>query len=62
VIDLTGHGRFHYVMACATCSMAEMLYNTLDFTLTSVSNGTASGSPRFPAGESVAANPVRCGG
>ena len=59
VIDLTGHGRFHYMMACATCSMAEMPYNTMDFTLTSVSNGTASGSvtassdPRFPVGEPV---------
>jgi serine/threonine protein kinase len=60
-IDLTGHGHFHYMMACATCSMAEMPYNTLDFTLTSVSNGTASGSvsassdPHFPVGEPVAA-------
>jgi hypothetical protein len=59
VIDLTGHGRFHYMMACATCSMAEMPYNTMDFTFTSVSNGTASGSvtassdPRFPVGEPV---------
>jgi serine/threonine protein kinase len=61
VIDLTGHGHFHYMMACAACSMAEMPYNTLDFTLTSVSNGTASGSvssssdPHFPVGEPVAA-------
>lgn len=61
VIDAAGHGHFHYMMDCATCSMAEMPYNTLDFTLTSVSNATASGTitvssdPHFPVGESVAA-------
>jgi hypothetical protein len=61
VIDSTGHGHFHYMMPCATCSMAEMPYNTLDFALTSVSNGTASGSvtassdPQFPVGTPVAA-------
>ena len=61
VIDPTGHGHFHYMMPCATCSMAEMPYGTMDFTLTSVSNSTANGSvtassdPRFPVGEPVAA-------
>jgi hypothetical protein len=61
VIDPTGHGHFHYMMACASCSMADMPYNTLDFTLTSVSNGTANGvvtassDPQFPVGEPVAA-------
>jgi hypothetical protein len=61
VIDPTGHGHFHYMMLCATCSMAEMPYGTMDFTLTSVSNSTANGSvtassdPRFPVGEPVAA-------
>jgi hypothetical protein len=61
VIDLAGHGRFHYMMACATCSMAEMPYNTMDFTITSVSDGAASGSvtassdPQHPIGEPVAA-------
>lgn len=61
VIDLAGHGHFHYMMACATCSMAEMPYNTLDFTITSVSDGAASGSvtassdPQHPVGEPVAA-------
>jgi hypothetical protein len=59
VIDASGHGRFHYMMLCASCSMADMPYNTMDFTLTSVSNGVASGSvtassdPRFPLGEPV---------
>ena len=57
VIDLTGHGHFHYMMACASCSMADMPYGTMDFTLTSVSDGTASGSvtvssdPQHPVGE-----------
>jgi hypothetical protein len=61
VIDLAGHGHFHYMMACATCSMAEMPYSTLDFTITSVSDGAASGSvtassdPQHPVGEPVAA-------
>jgi len=61
VIDLTGQGHFHYMTACASCSMADMPYSTMDFTLTSVSNGTASGSvttssdPQFPVGEPVAA-------
>ena len=61
VIDLAGHGHFHYMMACATCSMAEMQYSTLDFTITSVSDGAASGSvtassdPQHPIGEPVAA-------
>jgi len=59
VIDLTGHGRFHYMAECTSCSMSEMPYNAMDFTLTSVSNDTASGSvtassdPRFPVGEPV---------
>jgi uncharacterized protein DUF2510 len=61
VIDSTGHGHFHYMMACASCSMADMPYSTLDFTLTSVANGTASGSvtnssdPANPVGEPVSA-------
>ena len=61
VIDATGHGHFHYMMACASCSMADMPYGTLDFTLISVSGGTASGSvtassdPQHPVGEPVAA-------
>jgi eukaryotic-like serine/threonine-protein kinase len=61
VIDATGHGHFHYMMACASCSMADMPYGTLDFTLNSVSGGTASGSvtassdPQHPVGEPVAA-------
>ena len=62
VIDSTGHGHFHYMMPCATCTnMAEMPYGTIDFTLTSVSNSAANGSvtassdPRFPVGEPVAA-------
>jgi hypothetical protein len=61
VIDPTGHGHFHYMTDCASCSMAEMPYNTLDFTLTSVSGGTASGSvtassdPHNPVGEAVTA-------
>ncbi len=61
VIDLTGHGHFHFMTACASCSMADMPYSTMDFTLTLVSNGTASGSvttssdPQFPVGEPVAA-------
>jgi hypothetical protein len=60
-IDRSGHGRFHYMMACATCSMAEMPYNTIDFTFTSVSGRAANGSvtnssdPYLPVGESVAA-------
>jgi hypothetical protein len=58
-IEVTGHGRFHYMAECASCSMSEMPYKTMDFMLTSVSNGTASGSvtvssdPRFPVGEQV---------
>ncbi len=61
VIDATGHGHFHYMMACASCSMADMPYGTLDFVLISVTNGTASGSvtassdPENPVGEPVAA-------
>jgi hypothetical protein len=61
LIDAAGHGHFHYMMPCATCSMAEMPYSTLDFIMTSVSNGTASGTvtgssdPRNPIGEPVAA-------
>ncbi|BBY05032.1 DUF2510 domain-containing protein [Mycobacterium noviomagense] len=63
VIDRTGHGHFHYMnmKACASCSMAEMPYSTFEFTLTSVSSGTASGhitassDPHFPVGEPVAA-------
>jgi hypothetical protein len=61
VIDLAGHGQFHYMMACASCSMAEMPYNTLDFTLDSVSGGSANGTvtassdPQNPVGEPVAA-------
>jgi hypothetical protein len=61
VIDLAGHGHFHYMMACASCSMAEMPYNTLAFTLTLVSGATANGSvtassdPLNPVGEPVAA-------
>ncbi len=60
-IDANGHGNFHYMMACASCSMADMPYNTLEFTLISVSEGTASGSvtassdPDHPVGEPVAA-------
>jgi hypothetical protein len=60
-VDRGGHGHFHYMMSCASCSMADMPYNTIDFTLTSVSNGTANGNvtassdPRFPVGEPVAA-------
>jgi Protein of unknown function (DUF2510) len=61
VIDRTGHGHFHYMMPCASCSMADMPYNTIDFALTSVSNDTATGSitassdPQLPVGEPVAA-------
>jgi eukaryotic-like serine/threonine-protein kinase len=61
VIDATGHGHFHYMMACASCSMADMPYSTMDFTLTSVSGGTARGGitassdPQHPVGEPVAA-------
>jgi hypothetical protein len=47
VIDETGHAHFHYMdmSACQNpCSMADMPYGTLDFVLTSVSNGVASGS------------------
>lgn len=59
-LDRGGHGHFRYMMSCASCSMADMPYNTIDFTLTSVSNGTANGNvtsssdPRFPVGEPVA--------
>jgi hypothetical protein len=61
VINPTGRGHFHYRMPCASCSMADMPYNTLDFALTSVSNGTANGSvtassdPQIPVGTPVAA-------
>jgi hypothetical protein len=46
VIDPTGHGRFRYMnwAACPKCSMADVPYATMDFTLTSVSAGTASGT------------------
>lgn len=60
-IDRGGHGRFHYMMACATCSMAEMPYNTIDFTITSVSGGAARGhvtnsrDPNLLVGEPVVA-------
>lgn len=43
-IDLTGQGQFHYMMICTSCSMADTPYGTMDFTLTSVSGDTASGS------------------
>jgi serine/threonine protein kinase len=61
VIDSSGDGQFHYMGNCTSCSMADMPYYTMDFTLTSVSNGMASGSvtvssdPDHPVGESVAA-------
>jgi hypothetical protein len=52
VIDETGHAHFHYVdsNACQSCSMADMPYGTLDFVLTSVSNGVASGSVTASSG------------
>lgn len=62
VIDTAGNGHFHYMMDCPTCTtMADMPYNTLDFTLTSVSGDTASGTvtassdPQFPVGATVTA-------
>lgn len=64
VIDTTGRGHFHYMnwAACPKCSMADVPYATVDFTLTSVSDATASGtfaaSPdpqTYPVGEPVAA-------
>ena len=46
VIDSSGNGHFHYMdfNLCPSCSMADTKYSTVDYTLTSVSNGTASGS------------------
>lgn len=45
-IDANGHGRFHYadVQACQGCAMSDMPYTDMDFTLTSVSGNTATGS------------------
>lgn len=45
-IDANGHGRFHYmdVQACQSCAMADMPYTNMDFTLTSASGNTATGS------------------
>jgi serine/threonine-protein kinase len=62
VINSSGDGHFIYMGNCESCrTMAEMPYYTLDFMLTSVSNGTASGrvtassDPNHPVGESVTA-------
>jgi hypothetical protein len=53
VIDETGHAHFHYMdsNACqGPCSMADIPYSTLDFVLTSVSNGVAGGSVTASSG------------
>jgi hypothetical protein len=46
VIDSTGAGHFAYAdfKLCQSCPMASVPRSTLDFTLTSVSHGIASGS------------------
>jgi serine/threonine protein kinase len=46
VIDSTGSGRLTYqdAAACPSCSFATMPTATVDFTLTSMSNGTATGT------------------
>jgi hypothetical protein len=51
-IDDTGHAHFQYMdsNACQSCSMADMPYSTMDFVLTSVSNGVASGSVTASSG------------
>ena len=61
-IDATGHGSFHYMAPCPSCTtMAEMPYYTLEFALTSVSGPTATGTvmtspdPKYSVGESVKA-------
>ena len=59
VIDSTGHGRYDYRGICASCSMAEIPYYTLEFELDSVSSDTATGSvvfssdPQRPVGDQV---------
>jgi hypothetical protein len=46
VIDSAGHGHYSYsdFTRCPNCSMADAPTSTVDFTLTSVSDGVASGS------------------
>lgn len=64
VIDPDGKGHLRYpdFGLCPHCSMADVPASTMDFTLTSVSNGVASGSvtaatdaQSHPAGEAVTA-------
>jgi hypothetical protein len=64
VIDTTGTAVLTYtdIRSCASCSMADAPRGTLDFTLTSVSNGVASGTitassdaQNYPVGEPVTA-------
>jgi hypothetical protein len=51
-IDSTGNAHFRYQdsNACPSCSMADLPYSTLDFALTSVSNGVADGSVTASSG------------
>jgi hypothetical protein len=52
VIDGTAHAHFHYMdsRSCPNCVVADMPYNTMDFVLTSVSNGVASGTVTASSG------------
>jgi hypothetical protein len=44
-IGADGHGRYHHKDRCPSCrSMSEFPYSYMDFTLTSVSGNTASGT------------------
>ena len=51
-IDSTGNAHFHYQdgNACQSCAMADLPYSTLDFVLTSVSDGVAAGSVTASSG------------
>lgn len=53
VIDEAGHAHFRYMdsNACqGSCSMVDMPYSTMEFVLTSVSNGVANGSVTASSG------------
>jgi hypothetical protein len=66
-MDSAGHGHLEYAdfSRCPSCSMADSPRSTVDFTLTSVSNGFASGSviaatdaQQYPIGAQVIATLV----
>jgi hypothetical protein len=60
VIDSAGHGHYSYTdfTRCPNCSMADAPMSTVDFTLTSVSDGVASGSITAASHTEIVGAPV----